>query len=57
MILAFKDGHNEALLEIYHTDVVHDFSGLSLQCRAEPLDDFIKSLPDEIEPEDLKDRP
>ena len=57
VILAFKDGHNEALLEIYDTDVEHDFSGLSLQYRAEPLDGFIKSLPADIKPEDLKDRP
>jgi catechol 2,3-dioxygenase-like lactoylglutathione lyase family enzyme len=57
VILAFADGQNEALLEIYDTDTVHDFSGLSLQYKAEPLDDFIKGLPEDIEPEDLKDRP
>lgn len=38
-------------------DVVHDFSGLSLQYKAEPLDDFIQSLPGDITPDDLKDRP
>jgi catechol 2,3-dioxygenase-like lactoylglutathione lyase family enzyme len=57
VILAFRNGHEEALLEIYHTVTVHDFSGLSLQYRTEPLDDFIKTLPADIDPEDLKDRP
>lgn len=57
VILAFAGGANEGLLEIYLTDVTHDFSGLSLQYRAEPLDDFVDTLPADIERDGPKSRP
>jgi len=56
-ILAFKDGRDEAFLEIYFTDVVHDFSGLSLQFRVDGVDDFVRGLPDDCEYEGPKPRP
>jgi catechol 2,3-dioxygenase-like lactoylglutathione lyase family enzyme len=57
VILAFDYGAEEALLEIYDTTVEHDFSGLSLQFRAEPLDAFVATLPDNVKRDGPKDRP
>ena len=44
VILEFRQGSREALLEIYHSDETFDFSGLSLQFRVEDVDDFVGSL-------------
>jgi len=57
VIMAFENGHEEVLLEIYYTDTEYDFSGLSLQFRAEPLDDFVASLPDDVDRDGPKARP
>ena len=57
VILAFESGVEEALIEIYYTDIEHGFSGLSLQFRAEPLDDFVAALPDDVDREGPKGRP
>ena len=57
VILALEGGANEALLEIYHCETAHDFSGLSLQYRVEALDDFTKSLPADIPRDGPKARP
>lgn len=44
VILGFGDVAGEALLEIYHAETPHDFSGLSLQFRVEALSAFVGSL-------------
>lgn len=48
VILAFKDGREEAFLEIYDSAEVHDFSGLSLQFKAEDLDNFAANLAPDV---------
>lgn len=56
-ILLFKDGENEALLEVYFSEKNHDFSGLSLQFRVDSLDAFMKTLPKSVSYEGPRDRP
>ena len=48
VILGFEGGHKEALLEIYHSPTVSNFSGLSLQFRVDSLSEFLGGLSSEI---------
>ena len=56
-ILALSNNRDEALLEIYASDVKHDFSGLSLQFRVENIDRFMKTLPKSCNYEGPRPRP
>lgn len=49
VILAFRDGRQEAFLEIYDGEVEHDFSGLSLQFKTEDLTAFAEGLDPDVE--------
>ena len=57
VILALRDGREEAFLEIYDTETVHDFSGLSLQFKTTSMDQFVEELPADISYEGPKPRP
>ncbi len=56
-ILVFDNGRDEALFEIYYSDEIHDFSGLSLQFRVRDLNAFLEKLPGQYEYEGPKPRP
>ena len=45
VILAFPSGKNEAFLEIYLSQTVHDHDGVSLQFKVESITDFVAGLP------------
>jgi len=57
VILAFKDGKEEAFLEIYDGDTAYDFSGLSLQFKAENLTAFVETLDPDVERRGPVERP
>ncbi|MEQ8300819.1 MAG: VOC family protein [Hyphomonas sp.] len=57
VILAFRDSAGEAYLEIYDSDQIHEFSGLSLQFKVDSLHDFIGALPSGTVREGPKPRP
>jgi catechol 2,3-dioxygenase-like lactoylglutathione lyase family enzyme len=57
VILAFKNGKHETLLEICRVDHAMDFSGLSLQFRVGSLSDFMATLPSEIDSQGPQPRP
>ena len=56
-ILGFSDSRDEAFLEICYDKKTCDFSGLSLQFRADNLAKFIDELPPEFEFDGPKLRP
>lgn len=57
VILAFKDGADEAYLEIYDGPKPHDFSGLSLQFKVDSVGDFLATLPGDIHRQGPTERP
>jgi catechol 2,3-dioxygenase-like lactoylglutathione lyase family enzyme len=57
VILAFRDGREEAFLEIYEGEAAHDFSGLSLQFKTGDLTAFVDSLDPDVERRGPVERP
>lgn len=49
VILAFRDGKEEAFLEIYDGETAHDFAGLSLQFKTDDLAAFVDGLDPDVE--------
>ncbi|RED17629.1 VOC family protein [Parasphingopyxis lamellibrachiae] len=57
VILAFRNGREEAFLEIYDGEEAHDFSGLSLQFRTGNLTAFVERLDPGMERRGPVERP
>lgn len=57
VILAFRDGREEAFLEIYDGEEIYDFAGLSLQFKTDDLTAFVQGLDPDVERRGPVERP
>lgn len=57
VILAFRNGREEAFIEIYDGEAVHDFSGLGLQFKSGDLNAFVEGLDPDVERRGPVERP